>query len=49
LVLALPRFAAMLVIAMSVAYAAHDFGRAENRFRRKPGEESPNSAGRDAA
>jgi len=25
------------------------FGRAENRSRRKPGEESPNSIGRDAA
>jgi len=25
------------------------FGKAENRFRRKPGEESPNTAGHDAA
>ena len=26
-----------------------DFGRAEDRFRREPGEESPNTTGRDAA
>jgi len=30
-------------------YIAGDFGRAENRSRRKSGEESPNIEGRDAA
>jgi len=31
------------------AYFLCGFGRAENRFRRKPGEESPNTKERDAA
>ena len=31
-----------------VVYGMIGFGRAENRLRRKPGEESPNSTGRDA-
>jgi hypothetical protein len=30
-------------------YIQCGFGRAENRFRREPGEESPNTKGRDAA
>jgi hypothetical protein len=30
-------------------YFQNGFGRAENRFWRKPEEESPNTAGRDAA
>ena len=30
-------------------YSMIGFGRAENRFRREPGEESPNTKGRDAA
>ena len=30
-------------------YSKVDFGRVENRLRREPGEESPNSIGRDAA
>jgi len=30
-------------------YNKGGFGKAENRFRREPGEESPNTAGRDAA
>jgi hypothetical protein len=30
-------------------YYAAGFGKAENRFWREPGEESPNSVGRDAA
>jgi len=30
-------------------YYRNGFGKAENRFRREPGEESPNTAGRDAA
>jgi len=33
----------------SFDYSQNGFGRAENRFRRKPEEESPNTAGRDAA
>ena len=32
-----------------LGYAPLGFGRAENRFRREPGEESPNTKGRDAA
>ena len=30
-------------------YVGTGFGRAEDRFRRRPGEESPNTTGRDAA
>jgi hypothetical protein len=30
-------------------YSYFGFGRAENRFRREPEEESPNTIGRDAA
>jgi len=32
-----------------MGYNPSGFGKAENRFRCKPGEESPNTAGRDAA
>jgi hypothetical protein len=31
------------------SYIQLGFGRAENRFRREPEEESPNTKGRDAA
>jgi len=33
----------------SFVYYTNGFGRAENRFRREPEEESPNTKGRDAA
>jgi hypothetical protein len=33
----------------SFAYYQNGFGRVENRFRREPEEESPNTIGRDAA
>jgi hypothetical protein len=33
----------------SFVYYQNGFGRAENRFRREPEEESPNTIGRDAA
>jgi len=32
-----------------LGYFPTGFGRAENRFRREPEEESPNTIGRDAA
>lgn len=38
-----------LVSGVLVTYLYGGFGRVENRSRRRPGEESPNTTGRDAA
>jgi hypothetical protein len=44
-----PKIFNLLVCHVFCRYIILGFGRAENRFRREPGEESPNTKGRDAA